>query len=110
MTEELDKLNRAADLLLDMKAEMRRLGMWDSIPPSEEALVSTLPFCCDTLSFPQWLQFVFQKRMKRLIEANAPLPSQCGIAPMAEEWFAGSDPGLVHLIRLLREFDELMSD
>ncbi len=104
------KLNRAADLLLNLEAEMRRQGLWESDAPSEEALSSTLPFCCDTLSFPQWLQFVFQKRMKALIETGAPLPTQCGIAPMAEEWFAGSGPELVHLIRLLRQFDELMSE
>jgi len=107
---ELSKLNKAADLLLDLESEMRRMGLWEEESPSAEALASTLPFCCDTLSFPQWLQFVFQERMKTLIEAGAPLPSQCGIAPMAEEWFAGSDPELVHLIRLLRQFDELMSD
>jgi len=106
---ELGKLSRAADLLLNMEAEMRRLDLWETKPPSAEALASTLPFCCDTLSFPQWLQFVFRERIQTLIESGAPLPTHCGIAPMAEEWFAGSDPGLVHLIRLLRQFDELMS-
>ncbi len=106
---ELDRLSQAADLLLNLEAEMRRQGLWESEPPSEEAFASTLPFCCDTLSFPQWMQFVFLKRMKELIEAGAPLPTQSGIAPMAEEWFTGSDPELVHLIRLLREFDDLMS-
>ncbi len=103
------RIVRAADLLLELEVELRRLGLWEDERPSEAALASPLPFCCDTLSFPQWLQFVFLERMKPLIEAGGPLPGRCGIAPMAEEWFAGAPLESERLIRILRDFDELLT-
>ncbi|MBN2700813.1 MAG: YqcC family protein [Methylothermaceae bacterium] len=106
----MEKLHTAADLLLDIEAEMRRLSLWEKTPPPPEDLASRLPFCCDTLAFPQWLQFVFLVRVTALIEARRPLPSQCGVAPMAEEWFMAHGEGSPRLIRLLREFDDLLSD
>lgn len=106
---ELDRLKLAADILLRLEAELRRLGLWQQKPPSAEALASELPFCCDTLDFHQWLQFVLIERMKTLIEAGQPLPTQSGIAPLAEEWFAGTDTDSRQLIGLLEEFDNLLS-
>lgn len=104
-----ERIDRAADLLLELEAELRRLGLWEAVRPSDEALASPLPFCCDTLSFPQWLQFVFLERMKSLIKASGPLPGRCGIVPMAEEWFAGSEIETGRLLRLLRDFDKLLT-
>ena len=95
-----------ATLLLELEAELRTLGLWDETPPSAEALASTQPFCVDTLTFPQWLQFVFLPRMSHLVEFEQPLPQQCGIAPMAEEYFrGGSQPGAA-LVAKLTEIDE----
>ena len=45
-----------AEVLIDIEAQLRQLGLWDKIPPSTEALASTQPFCVDTLTLPQWLQ------------------------------------------------------
>ncbi len=105
-----EQYQEAADILLRVEAELRRLGLWQSKPPSAEALASELPFCCDTLDFHQWLQFVLIERMKALIEAGHPLPSQSGIAPLAEEWFAGTDTDSRQLVRLLEELDNLLSN
>lgn len=93
-----------AGQLLLIEAEMRRLDLWSAQPPSAEALASTEPFCVDTLTLPQWLQFVFLPRMRALIEGGRPLPRQCGIAPFAEEYFRGDDRA-GELIRLLGELD-----
>jgi len=46
-----------------------------------------LPFCVDTLSFPQWLQFVFIPKMRALHDQNLAYPVGSGIASMAEEIF-----------------------
>lgn len=105
-----EKLAKATDLLSALEAELRRLDRWETTPPPAEDLASKLPFCCDTLTFPQWLQFVFLVRMKALIEAGAPLPSKSSIAQMAEEWFATTPDESIRLIRLLREFDALLSE
>lgn len=104
-----DHTARVADSLLQIEMELRRIGAWEAEPPSDEALQSTKPFAVDTLEFTQWLQFVFVRRMKVMIENEHPLPQVSGMAPMAEEHFRGrSEPG-ESLIRELEEMDRLLS-
>lgn len=98
-----------ASLLLDIELELRRLELWQSEPPNEEALASTQPFAIDTLTLPQWLQFIFLPTMHTLIEAQAPLPAQCGIAPMAEEFFRGGKQTITQLLAALEAVDELLT-
>lgn len=62
-------------------------AMWSAIPPSAEALASEQPFCIDTLTLPEWLQYVFLVRMRRLLDNQLPLPPVSGIAPMVELYF-----------------------
>ncbi len=98
-----------AEVLIDIEAQLRQLGLWDKIPPSTEALASQQPFCVDTLTLPQWLQFVFLPTIYQMLEEDAPLPDRCGIAPMAEEFFRGSGLSYESLIELLEDIDELLS-
>lgn len=98
-----------AEVLIDIEAQLRQLGLWDKIPPSTEALSSDQPFCVDTLTLPQWLQFVFLPTIYRMLEENAPLPDRCGITPMAEEYFRDSGLSYESLIELLEDIDELLS-
>ena len=98
-----------AEVLIDIEAQLRQLGLWDKIPPSSQALASTEPFCVDTLSLPQWLQFVFIPTIYQMLEAGDPLPERCGIAPMAEEFFRGSGLAIDSLVRSLESVDELLS-
>ena len=95
-----------ATLLLELEAELRTLNLWDEERPSPEALASTQPFCVDTLTLPQWLQFVFLPRMSHLVEFEQPLPQKCGVAPMAEEFFRGGALPVATLVRKLSEIDE----
>ncbi|KAA1173745.1 YqcC family protein [Marinobacter salinexigens] len=106
---ESKQLVQVADSLLRIEIELRRLDVWESEAPPEEAFQSTQPFCIDTLEFTQWLQFVFVERMKILIEGGHPLPSVSGIAPMAEEHFRGRPESGLELIRELEEIDRLLS-
>lgn len=99
-----------AAVLIDIEAELRRLTLWEAQPPSAEALASPHPFAIDTLTLPQWLQFIFLPTMYRLLEDGAPLPTQCGIAPMAEEFFRGSRQPISGLLDALERVDELLSD
>ncbi|WP_439136009.1 YqcC family protein [Pseudomaricurvus sp.] len=97
------------DALFDIEAELKAIELWDTEPPSEEALSSTQPFCVDTLSLPQWLQFIFLPQMHTLIESEHPLPTKCGIAPIAEEYFRHHSENGDHLIALLNRIDEHLS-
>lgn len=95
-----------ATLLLELEAELRTLDLWAEEAPAPEALISTEPFCLDTLTLPQWLQFVFLPRMSQLVELEQPLPQKCGVAPMAEEFFRGSAFSITALTSKLAEIDE----
>ncbi|MDZ7925176.1 MAG: YqcC family protein [Marinagarivorans sp.] len=48
-----------AHLLHSLVLELKRLGEWQATPPSPAQLASQWPFCVDTLTFYQWLQWVF---------------------------------------------------
>ena len=98
-----------AEVMIDIEAQLRQLGQWDKIPPSTEALASQEPFCVDTLTLPQWLQFVFLPTLYRMLEDEQALPGRCGIAPMAEEFFRGSGLAVNDLVTALLRMDELLS-
>ena len=98
-----------AEILIDIEAQLRQLGQWDKIPPSTEALASTEPFCVDTLTLPQRLQFIFLPTLYRMLEEGHALPDRCGIAPMAEEFYKGSGLAVADLVQALEQIDELLS-
>lgn len=105
----MNKRQRAAELLLKIEAELKRLTMWEAKTPPYKALQSQQPFCCDTLAFPQWLQFVFLPKMKMMIESGAALPENIAVCPMAEESLKQHKQVVVPLINLIADLDELLS-
>ena len=98
-----------ADHLLLIERELQVQGWWGEEAPSDEALASTVPFAVDTLSFEQWLQWIFLPRMKIIIELGHPLPSASGILIMAETVFVDRPEQSRVLRRLLAEFDQLIA-
>ncbi|EJN36803.1 MULTISPECIES: YqcC family protein [unclassified Pseudomonas] len=98
-----------ADHLLLIERELQVQGWWGEEAPSDEALASTVPFAVDTLSFEQWLQWIFLPRMKIIIELGHPLPSASGILIMAETVFVDRPEQSRELRRLLAEFDQLIA-
>ena len=100
-----------ASLLIDIEALLRQLGHWQSEQPAPQALASREPFCIDTLTFPQWLQFVFLPRMHELVEQQQALPQSCAIAPMAAEYFKGKSKNTDtnQLLATLMSLDKLLS-
>ena len=101
---------QVAELLIDIEAELRQLGLWERQAPPAEALASEQPFCIDTLTLPQWLQFIFLPRLYRLLEQDAALPDRCGIAPLAEEYFRGTGLPSAGLEQILLRMDEVLSE
>lgn len=73
-----------ATQLDELEACLKAAGLWQSEPLPATAYASTEPFCCDTMAFEQWLQFVFLPKVRDMLAADAPLPSNMAIAPMAE--------------------------
>lgn len=96
-------------VLLDtVEVELKQLGLWSASEPEAEALASRLPFCVDTLPFPQWLQFVFIPKMRTLHEQNLAYPVGSGVASMAEEVFRDNTRAGA-LIKLLQQIDRELS-
>ncbi|MDO8332584.1 MAG: YqcC family protein [Pseudomonas sp.] len=91
-----------------IEVELRRLDWWTAISPTAAALASEQPFAVDSMAFEQWLQWLFLPRMQQLLESGAPLPSACGIAPMAEMSLAERAYQARALLQLLGEFDRLI--
>lgn len=98
-----------AAVLIDIEAQLRQLGLWEKVSPSAAALASDEPFCIDTLTFPQWLQFIFLPTLYRMLEAGETLPARSGIAPMAEEYFRGTGLRSAELEASLLLVDSLLS-
>lgn len=92
-----------------IESEIRRLQLWASEPPTPEAMSSRMPFCYDTLSFAQWLQWVLLPRMCIVLEQRQPLPTASDIWPLAEEAFAGLEQDTTQLLQLIRSFDKLIN-
>jgi uncharacterized protein YqcC (DUF446 family) len=104
-----DTYAKLASQLDALTAELQQLQLWGSTPPPASALASSAPFCHDTLSFQAWLQWVFIPRARALVDARAPLPPDCNIAPMAELSFGETEWNSDDLIALLRGIDRLFA-
>jgi uncharacterized protein YqcC (DUF446 family) len=98
-----------AQLLDSLQAELELLNLWETMPPSARALQSALPFCCDTLRFSQWLQWVFMPRTRALLDAGGAFPFMSAIRPMAEEALAGCDWDGGRLLHLLGAIDQTIN-
>lgn len=105
----MDKHQSAVILLNAIERELKQQSLWQSDTPSAQALSSQQPFCVDTLSFEQWLQFIMLPRMRVMIDTKQPLPTRISVAPMAEEAFKTIKAKAQPLISRIAEFDHLLS-
>jgi uncharacterized protein YqcC (DUF446 family) len=97
--------------LQQLEAEMRAASLWSEQPPSQEAMASTMPFMYDTLQIEQWLQWVFMPRLHALLDANAVLPGNCSVQPLAEHEWNNRMPQGLHgkALQLLQDIDRTLS-
>lgn len=96
--------------LQQLEAALRTAGLWSALPPSEQAMASTMPFMYDTLQVEEWLQWVFVPRLHALIDGGHALPGECSVQPLAEhEWTQRAVPGHAAALRALAEMDALLS-
>ncbi|MFT5808039.1 MAG: hypothetical protein ACI9LG_002339 [Moritella dasanensis] len=101
---------QAQQLLTAIEAELKHRLLWNDVMPSAEALASTTPFCIDTMSFADWLQFIFLVKMNQLVVMQMPLPEKMAIHPMAEEVFKPVSADTRELLALILSFDQLLNE
>lgn len=96
-------------LLVQLQTAMQQDQLWLSEPPAADAFNSTEPFCIDTMSFVQWLQFVFIARMQALLDAQANLPTNASITPLAEEYFRINGIQAPQVMAALAQLEQCLS-
>lgn len=102
-----EQITRIIDAI---EGELRRLDLWEQAPPPARALMSEQPFCFDTLTFTQWLQWVFVVRVRLILSENLELPDVSDIHPLAEHAFQPLDYDSGRLLELIRQFDVLINN
>jgi len=88
-----------------IEAEMQKIGLWQTEPLRPEQLEFTQAFAMDTMTFAQWLQFIFLVRVREAVASNE-FPSGSSVGAQAVREFDG-DPDADRLITLLSEFGAL---
>ncbi|MCF6436361.1 YqcC family protein [Pseudoalteromonas sp. MMG022] len=71
-------------LVQELEQILKSASLWQTQPIDPSLLQSAQPFCCDTLRFEQWLQFIFIPKMLQLLNQHADLPRNIALTPMAE--------------------------
>ena len=92
-----------------MEEEMKILDLWEQVPPSDEALSSTMPFCYDTLEFTQWIQWLFIPRLRALLEGELALPKNSSVHELAEMSFKELEQDTDHLLVIIAELDDVLN-
>jgi len=100
-------MNELEVMLEQLKIELVKLGCWQDFPIEPGALNSTEPFCINTMSLPQWLQFVLIPRLRALIEGGLSLPSGSGVLPLAQEYFKHKNNAQV-LLSIINDIDDAL--
>ena len=107
---QLKKRRLLLPLLNKLESELRKQGLWQVGKPSASALSSTAPFAIDTLTFVQWLQFIFLDKMSYLLQFALPLPESMSVLPMAEEYFKNRSVNSAEITEIIGRIDLLISE
>ena len=93
-----------------LEATLRAAEEWEEEPPPRQLLESAQPFCYDTLTFQQWLQWQMIPRMRSILDNYEELPESSAILPYAEEFVTEHGKHGPELLRLIERFDALISE
>jgi uncharacterized protein YqcC (DUF446 family) len=96
------------DILHAISSEMAYKGLWQTTAPSDEALSSTQPFCVDTLTFCEWMQWIMLPKLAKMAKSEAPLPSNSDMFSMAEEAFKRVNVDTKALLGLVLKLDQCL--
>jgi uncharacterized protein YqcC (DUF446 family) len=92
--------------IVEIEAEMKRIGMWqeEDLPP--EGYEFTGPFGMDSMAGQQWLQFILIPRVREIIAQGGQFPESSEVSTWAVREFDGIyEAG--DLVTKLYEFDRL---
>jgi uncharacterized protein YqcC (DUF446 family) len=103
----MDHHVRVHAMLEKIEAEMRKIGFWQSTPLEPAQYQFREAFAADTMSYGQWLQFVFIPRVRGIIDEHGEFPAQSMVGVQAMREFDGLQEA-DQLVHLLHAFDALI--
>ena len=106
----MSKKEKIKQILALLEDNLKNSELWSEEEISEEKLSSKVPFCADTLSYPEWLQFVFIRRMQAIVDGEDELPSASGLFPMAQVYFGRDIFRFRELASILLKLDRALRD
>jgi uncharacterized protein YqcC (DUF446 family) len=96
--------------LRDLEATLKSVDLWRTPQPEAAAFDSTEPFCLDSMELPQWLRYVFIPRLQALVDAQAPLPATCQVAPAVEAYLHNARASTRQLVvQAVTEVDRIVT-
>ena len=98
---------QVSQLLNELEDVLRTEKYWQNLSPTAEALSSVEPFCIDTLSCTEWLQWIYIPRLRVIIEQCSDLPVGAQVYPYIEEALAGLD--VTGILDVIARLDEAMA-
>lgn len=104
-----EKYAELEQVLREIEAEMQVWSLWSANKPSLTALQSVQPFCIDTLSFWQWVQWIMLPKFQQIIEQQLPLPKSSNMAPMIKEALQNNAVKSSKLIEFFDQLDQLLT-
>jgi len=93
-----------------LQLELQTAGLWSDLAPSEDALLSSEPFCCDLMGFAEWLQWIFIPRLTYLIETEGQLPRKSSVYPMAQDAFVHLEDNIKGLMGSIKRLDTILTE
>ncbi len=87
-------------------AALKGASVWDVPEPSSEAIAAGGAFGGETMSFEQWLRWVFVPSIEQRLASDGPWPTSSMVAARAVRE-ADGNPVLDPVVDALRAFDEL---
>ncbi|WP_293265303.1 YqcC family protein [Neptunomonas sp.] len=103
-----DQHDELLNILNAISSEMALKKLWQSTPPADEALSSTQPFCVDTLTFCEWIQWIMLPKLESMAQSKVPLPNNSDMFSMAEEAFKRAEQDTTTLLGLILQLDNCL--
>jgi len=97
-------------LLDELAQTLKLLNLWQTEQPNATELASSAPFCCDTLAFEQWLQFIFIPKLTMMVNQQQSLPTKISLTPMAEEAFNHLSVKAKPLFDVIQKIDKKLTE
>lgn len=105
---DVEKRARLGELADDIEEEMRRVGVWNANPPSEQRVLEGGAFGLGTVAFDTWVQVVLVRRLRQAAEGSLPIPRSSSVSAQATREWDGDPTDREPLMDLLRELDSII--